>query len=57
MSLITRNNLDRKMQKIGTISFTLKTLQIDVIINMIYRRQQLIKCIFEILFVIGDASL
>ena len=57
MSLITKNNLDTKMQKIGTISFTLKTLQIDVIINMICRRQQLIKCIFEILFVIGDTSL
>ena len=57
MSLITRNNLDRKMKEIYTISFTLKTLQIDVIINMICRRQQLIKCIFEILFVISDTSL
>ena len=41
----------------NAINFTSKPLQIDVTINMICVHQQPIKCIFELLFVIGDTSL
>ena len=41
----------------NAINFTSKPLQIDVIINMICENQQLIKCIFELLFMIGNMSL
>ena len=41
----------------NAINFTSKPLQIDVIINMICENQQLIKCIFELLFMTGNTSL
>ena len=41
----------------NAINFTSKPLQIDVTINMIFENQQLIKCIFELLFMIGNTSL
>ena len=41
----------------NAINFTSKPLQIDVTINMIFENQQLIKCIFELLFMIGNMSL
>ena len=56
MSPITKNNYDRKIQKI--LKILLQNLyKIDVAINMICERQQPITCIFKLLFVIGDTSL
>ena len=56
MSPITKNNYDKKIQKI--LKILLQNLyKIDVAINMICERQQPITCIFKLLFVIGDTSL
>ena len=40
----------------NTINFTSKPLQIDATINMICKHQQP-KCIFKLIFMIGDTSL